>query len=151
MATVPGLEGAHRHHGSRRRCGGCAARGRPAGRGAAPGGSRVRGSEMNDAGLFGPRLGPDGVTFRLWAPAARRVELLLDRAHEMPRDADGWYELSVPGVGAGTLYKFAIDGELEVPDPASAFQPSDVHGPSEVVAQDFDWQTTAWRGRPWQE
>jgi malto-oligosyltrehalose trehalohydrolase len=106
---------------------------------------------MSDAGLFGPRLGPDGVTFRLWAPAAHRVELLLDRAREVPRRADGWYELTVPGAGAGTLYKFAIDGELEVPDPASAFQPHDVHGPSEVVAHDFDWQATAWRGRPWHE
>ncbi len=28
---------------------------------------------------FGPRLEPDGgVTFHLWAPAAKRVELVLD-------------------------------------------------------------------------
>jgi maltooligosyltrehalose trehalohydrolase len=106
---------------------------------------------MNDAALFGPRLGRDGVTFRLWAPAARQVELLTDRAHVMPSRAGGWHELTLPGAAAGTLYRFRIDGELEVPDPASAFQPRDVFGPSEVVAQAFDWRTTAWRGRPWQE
>jgi len=106
---------------------------------------------MNDAGLFGPRLGPDGVTFRLWAPVANAVDLLLDSPHAMARRADGWYELDVPGAAAGTLYKFRIDGELEVPDPASGFQPRDVHGPSEVIAHDFAWQATAWRGRPWHE
>ncbi len=106
---------------------------------------------MNDAGLFGPRLGPDGVTFRLWAPAARSVELMLDAPLEMSRCADGWYELHVPAAAAGTLYRFRIDGELEVPDPASAFQPRDVHGPSEVIAHDFAWKAAAWRGRPWHE
>src|SRR5215216_2105338 len=106
---------------------------------------------MNDAGLFGPRLGPDGATFRLWAPVANTVDLMLDRPHPMARRADGWYELDVPGAAAGTLYKFRIDGELEVPDPASGFQPRDVHGPSEVIAHDFAWQATTWRGRPWHE
>jgi malto-oligosyltrehalose trehalohydrolase len=106
---------------------------------------------MNDAGLFGPRLGPDGVTFRLWAPAARSVDLMLDAPLEMSRRADGWYELHVPAAAAGTLYRFRIDGELEVPDPASAFQPHDVHGPSELIARDFAWRTAAWRGRPWHE
>jgi malto-oligosyltrehalose trehalohydrolase len=39
-----------------------------------------------------------------------------------------------------------------VPDPASRFQPEDVHGPSEVIdPRRFDWQDEAWRGRPWEE
>ena len=33
----------------------------------------------------------------------------------------------------GTLYRFRIDEEQEVSDPASRFQPRDVHGPSEVI------------------
>ena len=45
---------------------------------------------MREAALFGPRLGPDGATFRLWAPAARKVELIVDRAHIMQRSGDGW-------------------------------------------------------------
>jgi malto-oligosyltrehalose trehalohydrolase len=106
---------------------------------------------MNDVALFGPRLDTDGVTFRLWAPAARRVDLVLDRAHPMPRGHAGWYELTVPGARAGTRYQFRIDGELDVPDPASSFQPRDVHGPSEVIDHAFPWRAAEWRGRPWSE
>jgi malto-oligosyltrehalose trehalohydrolase len=107
---------------------------------------------MNAKAIFGPKLHPDGVTFRLWAPAAKRVELMLDGAHPMQARGGGWYETRIAGVGAGTLYKFRIDGELEVPDPASHFQPQDVSGPSEVIDHDqFAWRTRDWRGRPWEE
>jgi maltooligosyltrehalose trehalohydrolase len=106
---------------------------------------------MREAALFGPRLGADGVTFRLWAPAARQVELMLDGARPMRSSADGWHALAVPGIAAGTLYRFRIDGALEVPDPASRFQPQDVNGPSEVIDHRFTWQTRDWVGRPWHE
>jgi maltooligosyltrehalose trehalohydrolase len=101
---------------------------------------------------FGPQLTSDGVTFRLWAPAAKTVDLMLDRAYPMERYPEGWYELTIAGAGAGTLYKFRIDRELEVPDPASHFQPDDVGGPSEVIDHDAClWQVSGWRGRPWQD
>jgi maltooligosyltrehalose trehalohydrolase len=101
---------------------------------------------------FGAEAGPQGVTFRLWAPAARRVELMLDRAHPMQALPDGWYEASIAGLAPGALYKYRIDGELEVPDPASHFQPDDVSGPSEVIDHDsFVWRTPQWRGRPWSD
>jgi maltooligosyltrehalose trehalohydrolase len=46
--------------------------------------------------------------------------------------------------------RFRIDGEPDVPDPASAFQPEDVNGPSEVVDHDrYVWKAQGWRGRPW--
>jgi malto-oligosyltrehalose trehalohydrolase len=107
---------------------------------------------MNAKTIFGPKLHPDGVTFRFWAPAAKRVELMLDSPHPMLARGDGWYETTIPGAGAGTLYKFRIDGALEVPDPASHFQPQDVSGPSEVIDHDaFSWQTSNWRGRPWED
>ena len=49
-------------------------------------------------------------------------------------------------------YKFRIDDEIDVPDPASAFQPDDVFGPSEVIDHDaFAWRAGDWRGRPWEE
>ena len=39
-----------------------------------------------------------------------------------------------------------------VPDPASRFQPQDVHGPSEVIDPNaYRWQHPDWRGRPWNE
>ena len=107
---------------------------------------------MTGAVQFGPHLTSAGVTFRLWAPAARRVDLVLDRDHAMQATSAGWYEVMIAGAGAGTLYKFRIDGELEVPDPASHFQPQDVFGPSEVIDHHaYRWQAPDWRGRPWQD
>ena len=39
-----------------------------------------------------------------------------------------------------------------MPDPASRYNPFDVHGASEVIAAgDFEWHDTGWKGRPWQE
>jgi maltooligosyltrehalose trehalohydrolase len=101
---------------------------------------------------FGPRLTKDSVQFRLWAPVAKRVDLVLDAPHAMQRGENGWYSLDMPGIGAGARYKFRIDGEIDVPDPASHFQPDDVFGPSEVIDHDrFAWQAKDWRGRPWHE
>jgi maltooligosyltrehalose trehalohydrolase len=55
-------------------------------------------------------------------------------------------------VRAGARYKFRIDDDIDVPDPASAFQPEDVSGPSEVIDHSaFNWRATDWRGRPWAE
>src|SRR5674476_1227991 len=82
---------------------------------------------------FGSRLTSDGASFRLWAPAAKRVDLLLETPQPMRRGEDGQFSADIQGVKAGARYKFRIDGEIDVPDPASAFQPDDVSGPSEVI------------------
>jgi maltooligosyltrehalose trehalohydrolase len=101
---------------------------------------------------FGARLTADGASFRLWAPAAQRVDLLLEKSFPLQRSRDGWFRADIAGVKAGARYKFRIDDEIDVPDPASAFQPDDVFGPSEVIDHaGFPWRASDWRGRPWQE
>jgi maltooligosyltrehalose trehalohydrolase len=101
---------------------------------------------------FGPKLTKDGVHFRLWAPAAKRVDLLLEKPHALMRGEDGWFFADIAGAKASTRYKFRIDDEIDVPDPASAFQPEDVFGPSEVIDHAaYPWRATDWRGRPWEE
>ncbi|MBR1144314.1 malto-oligosyltrehalose trehalohydrolase [Bradyrhizobium sp. AUGA SZCCT0431] len=106
---------------------------------------------MNDR-QFGPKLTKDGTRFRLWAPAAKRVDLLLQQPHAMQRGDDGWFSTNIPGAKSGARYKFRIDDEIDVPDPAADFQPEDVFGPSEVIDHAaFRWRATEWRGRPWQE
>src|SRR5713101_7665621 len=101
---------------------------------------------------FGARLTADGASFRLWAPAAKRVDLLLERSQAMQRGEEGWFFAEVPGVKAGARYKFRIDDEIDVPDPASAFQSDDVSGPSEVIDHArYSWRASHWRGRPWHE
>jgi maltooligosyltrehalose trehalohydrolase len=101
---------------------------------------------------FGARLTADGASFRLWAPAAKRVDLLLAKPQAMQRGEDGWFSADVPGAKAGARYKFRIDDEIDVPDPASAFQPDEVSGPSEVIDHaSYSWRASHWRGRPWHE
>jgi malto-oligosyltrehalose trehalohydrolase len=100
---------------------------------------------------FGAEVRADGATrFRLWAPAARTVELWLEersRAIPMPRDREGWAEVVVDGVRGGARYRYRIDRELLVPDPASRFQPEDVHGPSEVIDPGaHGWGDGDWTG-----
>jgi maltooligosyltrehalose trehalohydrolase len=101
---------------------------------------------------FGPQLTKDGVRFRLWAPAARRVDVMLEQPHAMTRGDDGWFTTDIAGVKAGARYKFRVDDEIDVPDPGSDFQPDDVFGPSEVIDHaGFAWRAGDWRGRPWQD
>lgn len=65
---------------------------------------------------------------------------------------EGWHQLNVPDAGVETRYKFVLPDGLEVPDPASRFQPDDVHGPSEVIdLTSYQWATQEWQGRPWEE
>ncbi len=108
---------------------------------------------------FGAEVTDDArVRFRLWAPHARRVELCLEALQPeavltMAAEDGGWFGLITEMAGHGTLYRYCIDNaDLRVPDPASRFQPRDVHGPSQVIdASVWDWQDDAWRGRPWHE
>jgi malto-oligosyltrehalose trehalohydrolase len=104
----------------------------------------------------GPEIRADGsVRFRLWAPACDRVELLLcgePAPLAMDRATDGWHEWIAKRARPGTRYRFRLPDGLEVPDPASRYQPEDVHGPSEIVdTASWHWSGTAWHGRPWRE
>jgi malto-oligosyltrehalose trehalohydrolase len=99
---------------------------------------------------FGPLLTDRGVQFRLWAPNAKSVELVLNDARPMAAH-DGWFTLDVPGAKAGTHYRFHIDDDLTIADPASRFQPDDVNGSSEVTDHAYAWSCADWKGRPWEE
>jgi maltooligosyltrehalose trehalohydrolase len=104
---------------------------------------------------FGAELFGGGVRFRLWAPKMEQISVILDGGPAVPMQhaGEGWHELISPDSKAGTLYKFQLErGGLKVPDPASRYQPSDVHGPSEVIDPDrYDWKDNEWQGRPWEE
>jgi malto-oligosyltrehalose trehalohydrolase len=112
---------------------------------------------------FGAECQTDGcVRFRLWAPAAGHVDLVLLNGDDpllLPLHSlgSGWFELVTDAAKAGSLYRFRVTNlstntVQDVPDPASRFQPQDVHGPSEVIhPQAYDWQDDAWPGRRWEE
>ncbi|WP_448092693.1 malto-oligosyltrehalose trehalohydrolase [Pseudomonas lini] len=98
-------------------------------------------------------LDAEHTRFALWAPDAFFVSLELEDGQSLPLlpQADGWFVIKTR-CPAGTRYRYNIDGELEVPDPASRAQAGDIDSHSVVVDPlAYRWQHSAWQGRPWNE
>ena len=107
--------------------------------------------------------GAEGVAFAVWAPNARSVSVVGDfnswDGRRMPmrsRGATGFWELFVPGLRPGHLYKYQIhgpDGELlplkADPHAERAEQPpntaSVVADPSRHVWNDGPWMAERWQ------
>jgi maltooligosyltrehalose trehalohydrolase len=98
----------------------------------------------------GAELTGRGVDFRVWAPRARRVEVVLDdgaTAVALTPEGGGYHGGLVEAATRGTHYRFRLDGGRLLPDPASRFQPQGPHGPSQVVDPSaFPWTDAGWRG-----
>lgn len=106
---------------------------------------------------IGAELTPDGVSFRVWAPRRRAVEVVFEGADgsatstlSMPLvpESDGHFSATVPAARDGMLYRFRLDdGKKLYPDPASRFQPQGVHGPSQILDPAlYVWKDSAWSG-----
>lgn len=98
-------------------------------------------------------LDEEHTRFALWAPDAFFVSVELDTGDSIPLlpQADGWFMIQTR-CPAGTRYRYNIDGELEVPDPASRAQAGDIDRHSVVVdPHAYSWRHTQWSGRPWHE
>ena len=108
---------------------------------------------MTDAphrkGKLGATLLPGGVEFRLWAPDAREVRVVIEGGGEfvLRPEPGGYHAAVVPGLAAGARYRYLVDGRGPYPDPASRYQPAGVWGPSEVCPDGarFPWSDQAWR------
>ncbi len=89
-------------------------------------------------------------SFRVWAPRARQVDLVLGDGgrHGLDGPDDrGWFTVEVAGAGPGDDYAYSLDGGPPRPDPRSAWQPAGVHGPSRLVDHGaFAWTDGAWDG-----
>ena len=99
--------------------------------------------------------GSSGVSFAVWAPNARRVSLVGDftrwdgRLFPMRRiGGSGVYELFVPGVEAGSVYKFEIktrEGMLRLKtDPMARWMEVPPRTASRVEASAYAWGDGAW-------
>jgi len=110
--------------------------------------------------------GAQGVVFRVWAPAARRVSVIGDfnywdgRVHQMRvLGSTGIWELFIPGLSIGDSYKFEIKGPrgeiIEKADPYQFFAEIRPKTASRVWDMaDYSWNDTAWlekrkEGSPW--
>jgi maltooligosyltrehalose trehalohydrolase len=104
------------------------------------------------AAFWGAQPEEGGTRFHVWAPLARDVEVVLEKfgtriPYALAKASDGTFSGLVPGVSAGDLYHYRVDGQGPFPDPASRFQPEGVHGPSQVVDPSaFAWTDAGWRG-----
>jgi maltooligosyltrehalose trehalohydrolase len=99
-------------------------------------------------------IGPEQTHFRVWAPKARHVNLVLqDSAAKNPRETfhaleaeEGDYFSGHANAGADARYRFCVNNNF-YPDPASRFQPAGPHGPSCIVdPAQFRWTDSHWPG-----
>ncbi|HUY34394.1 MAG TPA: 1,4-alpha-glucan branching protein GlgB [Pirellulales bacterium] len=99
--------------------------------------------------------GVEGVNFALWAPNAAAVSLVGDfnqwdtRRHPMRKHIpSGFWELFVPGLGEGTLYKFSIkhgDAVFEKSDPYGFAAELPPRTASKVADLDrYHWHDDKW-------
>lgn len=100
----------------------------------------------------GPRFHDDGtVTFRVWAPHAEDLELVLaGDKHELSPDGHGWASVRLPA-SHGDDYGYRLDGGQTRPDPASRWQPYGVHELSRLFdpsRPNRDGGDSAWRAPP---
>ncbi|MGH7823990.1 MAG: malto-oligosyltrehalose trehalohydrolase [Candidatus Binatia bacterium] len=95
-------------------------------------------------------LADGSVCWRVWAPLAKQMELVLfngdkRRAYPMTPEERGYFTHTESGIAGGQRYAYRLDGGPERPDPASRWQPEGVHQPSAVLkTEEFVWSDSAW-------
>ena len=88
--------------------------------------------------------------FCVWAPEAESLSVEISAPEEqsipMKKGKWGYWKTEPTALSEGALYKYKLNNEQLLPDPASRYQPEGPHGPSAVVSPDYDWQASEWRG-----
>jgi len=102
--------------------------------------------------------GKVGVNFAVWAPNAKKVSVVGDfnewdsNAHPMtPRKNSGVWEIFIPGVKKGSLYKYHIltcEGDIKIKaDPCAFFCES----PPRTASIVWEIDSYKWKDRDWME
>src|SRR5256885_6965565 len=75
--------------------------------------------------VLGASVREDTVTFAVWAPRCRSVEVAMEgrRPQPMTRGADDVFTLTMANVAPGTRYRYRLDGGRHRPDPPPPGQP----------------------------
>ena len=104
---------------------------------------------------LGANVSEGGVRFRVWAPTASSVLLvIIGEKESFPMNAEGkgYFSIFIQGLEPRRRYCYLLNEDRPRPDPVSRFQPEGVHGPSEVVdPSQFKWEDQDWRGIPLKE
>jgi len=105
------------------------------------------------------RDGEEGVRFAVWAPAAKKVSVVGEFNHwdagqtpMTPVEDSGVWVAFVPGIGNGTLYKFAITSssgvQTQKTDPyGQAFEMRPATAAVVIGNSQFDWTDREWMDR----
>lgn len=97
-------------------------------------------------------VSPNQTRWRIWAPKASRVELVLGlgcdaQGFAMGPIGRGFFECTTPIAEPGARYGYRLDGGPPRPDPCSRSQPDGIQSASAVCYPDrFRWNEGAWRG-----
>jgi maltooligosyltrehalose trehalohydrolase len=95
-----------------------------------------------------------GTRFRVWAPKAKAVTLLMLSGKAvgtvvMQQEEKGYYSVTIPEAADGDRYLYQLDDGPARPDPVSRFQPEGVNEASQVVdPRLFGWTDDGWNGIP---
>jgi maltooligosyltrehalose trehalohydrolase len=96
----------------------------------------------------------DGTRFRVWAPKAKSMAVLVLSGKAtgtvaMQPEEKGYFSVTVTDVADGDRYLYQPDKGPPCPDPASRFQPEGVHKASQVIdPRLFNWRDDGWSGIP---
>ncbi len=94
----------------------------------------------------------ESATWRVWAPKAKQVELVLDpgadeRRIAMTPQERGYFEAQAHAGLNGQRYAYCLDGGAPLADPLSRWQPDGAHASSAVFFTDrFEWDEGGWQG-----
>lgn len=90
-----------------------------------------------------------GAEVLLWAPFSKEVDLILldsDKKIALNSEEYGYWSLTTKELKPGSHYLFGLNGEKQLPDPASLAQPEGVHKASQAIdLKDYQWKDSDWR------
>jgi maltooligosyltrehalose trehalohydrolase len=99
--------------------------------------------------LLGAVCSEGTAQFRVWAPEARRIDVVFEgedcKPFALTRQNGGYFSGATRT--SARLYKYRVEDSGPWPDPCSRFQPHGVHGASLLVDPNaFQWSDANWRG-----
>lgn len=97
-------------------------------------------------------LKDNGTKFRVWAPKAKALTVLMLSGKAvgpvaMIGEEKGYFSVTIAGASDGDRYLYQLDDGPARPDPVSRFQPDGVNEASQVVdPRLFNWTDDGWNG-----
>lgn len=88
-------------------------------------------------------------TASVWSPKAEKIQMIIKgKPHpiDLEKDSYGYWQKEISELKEGDKYMFKLDGDKEIPDPSSLYQPGGVHSWSSVVDHSaYDWSGDNWQ------